>query len=163
MEVDDDSDNNDDEAESVADGAMNEDEEDEDENDNDDNDDDDDLESLMEDKEEEDKNRITLQDMRDGVVGAGTKQSYLNDIITFIQWCLVDKPTWLTTYCQDKMTEMEDTLAGLQSRVCCSRLKVFVENLLRDATNQPLVHLRLITPESYMGYIEQCHNAKTGK
>jgi hypothetical protein len=108
---------------------------------------------------EEDENRITLQDMRDGVVGTGTKGSYLNEIITFIRWCRVNQPTWLTTFCQDQMTDIEQRVDGLGSRVRSRG----VENLLRNATTVPLFHLALMRPEPFMVYIEQCRNGQTGK
>jgi hypothetical protein len=125
---------------------------------NDDEDDDEEEEGI-----EENENRITLQDMRDGVVGTVTKKSYLNEILTFIKWCRVHQPTWLTTFCKDKMTEIEERVHGLRSQVRTRKIKDFVENLLRNAVNDPLICLDLITPEAYMLYIEQCRNARTKK
>jgi hypothetical protein len=40
---------------------------------------------------------------------------------------------------------------------------VFVEKLLRDATNNALFNLTLITPEAFMIYIEQCRHVKSGR
>ena len=112
---------------------------------------------------EENENRITIQDMRDGVVGTVTKKSYLNEIITFMNWCRVHQPTWLTTFIKDKMTEFEARTYGLRSRVRNCKRKAFVENLLRNAVNEPLACLELITPEAHMLHIEQCRNARTQK
>jgi hypothetical protein len=47
--------------------------------------------------------------MEDGVVGTITKQSHLNEIISFIQWCRVNQPTWLTPFCKEQMAKMEDS------------------------------------------------------
>ena len=62
---------------------------------------------------EDDENRITLQDVRDGFVGTGTKGSYLNVIIVFIRWCRVNQPTWVTTFCKDQMTDIKQRADGL--------------------------------------------------
>ena len=101
--------------------------------------------------------------MRDGIVGTGTSQSYLNKILTFINWCHGERPGRLTPFCEAQMTELEDSIAGLRSRVRHSRTKEFIKNLLRNAVNHPLVHVDLIKPESFMVYIEQSRNSQTGK
>ena len=61
------------------------------------------------------------------------------------------------------MTEMEESIEGSRSRVRCARQKAFMEKLLRDAVNHPLVYLNLISPETYMVYIEQSRNGSTRK
>jgi hypothetical protein len=60
----------------------------------------------------ENKNLITLQDMRDGVVGTVTKKSHLNEILTFIKQGTVHQPTWLTSSCKDKLMEIEERICG---------------------------------------------------
>jgi hypothetical protein len=112
---------------------------------------------------EEDENRITLQDMRDGVVGTITKKCYLNEILIFINWCRINQPTWLTTFCKEKMTEIEQTIHGLRSRVCNRRIKDFVENLLRNAVSEPLVFVDRISPAVFMLYIEHWLDSRTCK
>jgi hypothetical protein len=48
--------------------------------------------------EHEDEFEVTIDDIRDGIVSAGTQQAYTCDICHFLQWVASEQNDWLTEY-----------------------------------------------------------------
>ena len=60
---------------------------------------------------------ITLDSVRDGVVGQGTLDSYIGDIVTFLLWTKENEADWLTHYGKGRLWNITRQRPGEAVRV----------------------------------------------
>ena len=104
---------------------------------------------------------ITMDSVRDGVVGQGTLDSYIGDIVSFLVWVKQNESDWLTNYGERRISQILRTRQGESERIRSRRVKLQVKSLLREAEVHPIVELEAITAESFMGYVMTLRNQRT--
>ena len=107
-------------------------------------------------------NGITLDSVRDGVVGRGTLGSYIGDIVSFLLWLKNNEVAWLTEYGISRLRNVVRQRVGERVRIRNRRVKLQVKALLREAELAPLVHLDAITAERFMQYVMSLRHTRNG-
>ena len=105
---------------------------------------------------------ITLDSVRDGVVGQGTLGSYIGDIVAFLLWTNEHETEWLTHYGKGRLRNITRQRPGEAVRQRNKRVKLQVRALLREAENNPLIHLEAITAERFMNYVMSLRQIQNG-
>ena len=52
---------------------------------------------------------ITVAEVRDGVVGTSTMESYVLDLLHFVRWCIETNPLWVTDYGKEQIQLMGES------------------------------------------------------
>ena len=104
-----------------------------------------------------------LNNIRDSIVGGSTQRSYVLDLKQFLAWTRVERPEWLTPYGAEQLGLLEEPGENEGGRAFRNRTKVAFTSLLRNAFENPLVRMDLITPAGFMGYISSLRNQRTGR
>jgi hypothetical protein len=87
------------------------------------------------------QNVIHMDEMRDQIVGTGTRCSYNDDNWHFVQWCIIHKPTWVTVYCCLQVTSNLESAEGMRTRKRKKRIKDRFKVLLNEAAQTPIMNL----------------------
>lgn len=104
-----------------------------------------------------------LNNIRDAIVCGSTQRSYVLDLKHFLRWTRVERPEWLTPYGAEQLGLLDQPGENEGGRAFRNRMKVAFTSLLRDAFENPLVRMDLITPAGFMGYISGLRNQNTGQ
>jgi hypothetical protein len=56
---------------------------------------------------------IPIDDMIENIVSSRTRRIYYDDMLHFIQWCIINKPTWVTTFCKEQIHSINDSVHGM--------------------------------------------------
>ena len=102
-----------------------------------------------------------MDSVRDGVVGKGTLDSYIGDIVSFLAWVKQNESDWLTNYGERRISQILRTREGENERIRNRRVKLQVKSLLREAEVHPIVELEAVTAESFMGYVMTLRNQRS--
>jgi hypothetical protein len=96
---------------------------------------------------------ITLESIRDGIVGVVTGNTYLSDTVAFLNWCMVFKPDWLTEHGTSTLKRIQMARPGEGLAKVKKRVKLQVKCLLRESRERAIIHVDNITPEGFMDYV----------
>ena len=83
-----------------------------------------------------DNNEVTIEAIRDGIVSAGTLQSYVGDILKFLEWIMNEEDivnVWMTEYGINQLADVLVQRENESDRVYRSRKLLQMKVLLRDA------------------------------
>jgi hypothetical protein len=105
---------------------------------------------------------ITMQNVRDGVVAAGTFAGYCWEIYSFLCFCRSHQQSYLTVEGQLAVESLQ-RLDGEKQRAFRSRVRPLLQQLLRSAEETPIINIHLITPRRYMEYVLTIRHHRTGK
>ena len=99
---------------------------------------------------------LDVANLRNGVVGEKTLTSYINDMLSFLNWC--NSPgqeafNYLTDYGKAKLSQIQVQLVGEGKHAHSMQVWAAIRELLRDACTNPIVDINRITPEGYMHYV----------
>ena len=96
---------------------------------------------------------ITMAEVRDGVVGTSTMESYVLDLLHFVRWCIETNPLWVTDYGKEQIQLMGERQNGEGVRAMRRCIKMKFKQLLREAENIGVVHVETMVDR---GYSAQC-------
>ena len=111
---------------------------------------------------EDNGNGITLQSIRDGVVGASMRGSYIGELVTFLSWVASEKREWLTAYGRRVVSRVVDRREGERIRQHSTRARRQLGALLRRAEDKPLLVLDNVSPDGYMEYLMDIRHPRHG-
>ena len=105
---------------------------------------------------------ITLQTIRDGVVGDSTRETYYGDIINFLKWTAEHHRDWLTARGRQLIPHifLERPNEGIRDR--SKRIRRQFIALLRQAETHPLLNVAAVTPDGYMEYLVGLRHPRHG-
>ncbi|KAG7343152.1 hypothetical protein IV203_021097 [Nitzschia inconspicua] len=106
---------------------------------------------------------LTLNNVRDGVVSGRTSRIYLGDIIVFLNWCSIHQVDWLTEHGSDRLHAIQVRRAGESNRAFNIRIRTELHAVLRDANQNPVIHLDRIQPERFIEFILTLRRAGTNR
>ena len=107
-------------------------------------------------------NLITLDDVRDSLVGPSTYRGYTGEILSFLKWCIINRRSWVTAHCIDVVSQLDgEPNEGEGRRAYKKRVKLEFEFALRNSRVDPLVNLDYINPEGFVSYIIPLRNGCT--
>jgi hypothetical protein len=117
---------------------------------------------VEEDSRVDEENGISMDFIRDAVVGEATLRSYTGDILQFLEWVLKNKIEWLTNYGKAELQKMLEERCSEGARVRSRRIKFKIQRLFRRALEQPLLHLDAVLPEDFMNFVRSLRHKKHG-
>ena len=99
---------------------------------------------------------LDVANLCNGVVGEKTLTSYINDMLSFLNWC--NSPgqeafNYLTDYGKAKLGQIQVQPVGEGKRAHSMRVRAAIREILRDACTNPIVDINRIMPEGYMHYV----------
>jgi hypothetical protein len=103
-----------------------------------------------------DENEVTIEAIRDGIVSPGTLQSYIGDILKFLEWLMGEddiRNVWMTPYGIDQMSDVFVRRENENDRVFRSRKLLQMKMLLREAFEKNIINVKKVTPDRYMAFI----------
>ncbi|KAL7575923.1 hypothetical protein ACA910_000722 [Epithemia clementina (nom. ined.)] len=100
--------------------------------------------------------------IRDGVVSQGTLQAYISDITEFLVWLCSEKPGWFSDHGKLQFDLSQNHLPTESPRAFKLRSRSSLESLFRDAHSRPVVHLNLLSAESFMQFISLLRSWRNG-
>jgi hypothetical protein len=120
-------------------------------------------EALEQQAREMDQSHILIDDMIENIVSGRTRRIYYDDTLHFIQWCIDNRPAWVTDYCKEQLAIVNESVHGMRTRQRNRCIKARFKALLRNAQTAPLVHLDLIQARDFMTYLDHVRNQRTGR
>ena len=105
---------------------------------------------------------IMIHSVRDGVVEQNTLKTYCTEILKFLNWCRENKPNWLQAVALLRLDEIQTRGPNEHVRAFKARVQEALKVLLRNAREEPILHIAAITAEGFMEYIMSRHNAFNG-
>ena len=96
---------------------------------------------------------ITIDAIRDGVVGNDTLRQYMSEIIKFLVWCRSDKPDWLHPPATARLDAILQRWDNERMRAYNTRMRQQIKSLLQAADTNPVLTVEAITPLGYMSYV----------
>ena len=124
-----------------------------------------DLELMIEDEADNPSTHsssITIHSVRDGVVAQNTLKTYCTEILKFLNWCRENKPNWLQAVALVRLDEIQTRGPNERVRAFKARVQEALKVLLRNAREEPILHIAAITAEGFMEYIMSRRNAFNG-
>ena len=125
-----------------------------------------DLEQMIEDEADNPSTHsssITIHSVRDGVVVQNTLKTYCTEILKFLNWCRENKPNWLQAVALLRLDEIQTRGPNERVRAFKARVQEALKVLLRNAREEPILHIAAITAEGFMEYIMSRRNAFNGR
>ncbi|KAL7572070.1 hypothetical protein ACA910_001717 [Epithemia clementina (nom. ined.)] len=100
--------------------------------------------------------------IRDGVVSSGTLSAYISDITEFLIWIRVEHSDWFTDHGKLQFDLTQHRLPSESPRAFKIRSRASLEDLYRDAHSHPVLHLNLVSAESFMQFISLLRSRRNG-
>ena len=125
-----------------------------------------DLEELIEDESGDPSNNsssIMIHSIRDGVVAPHTLRTYCTEILKFLNWCRENKPNWLQSVALLRLDEIQTRAPNECVRAFKARVQEALKILLRNAREEPILRIDVITAEGFMEYIMSHRNTISGR
>ena len=125
-----------------------------------------DLEQMIEDEADNPSTHsssITIHSVRDGVVAQNTLKTYCTEILKFLNWSRENKPNWLQAVALLRLDEIQTRGPNERVRAFKARVQEALKVLLRNAREEPILHIAAITAEGFMEYIMSRRNAFNGR
>ena len=106
---------------------------------------------------------ISVHSIHDGTVAPHTLKTYCTEILKFLNWCRENKPNWLQAVALLRLDEIQTRAPN--EHVCAfkARVQEALKVLLRNAREEPILHIANVTAEGFMEYIMSCCNAFNGR
>ena len=123
------------------------------------------LEQMIEDKADNPSNHsscITIHSDQDGVVAQNTLKTYCTEILKFLNWCREDKPNWLQAVALLRLDEIQTRAPNEHAHAFKARVQEALKVLLRNAREEPILHIAAITAEGFVEYIMSRRNVFNG-
>ncbi len=97
---------------------------------------------------------LAIANLRNGVVGEKTLTSYINDMLSFLNWCnSLGQEDYMTEYGKAKLVQIQVQLDGEGKHAHSMQVWTAISEFLCDAGINPIVDINHITPEGYMHYV----------
>jgi hypothetical protein len=109
---------------------------------------------------------FTMDEIKDGVVSEKTTAGYIGSILTFLTFCA---ESTIAPYSLVLTESGHERLGMLQQRVgerwldYGRRKKVLMRNILREASEIPIIDINVLSGDDMMNYFRQLKNKKTGR
>jgi hypothetical protein len=96
---------------------------------------------------------VSLRTIRDNIISPKTLRAYTSDLVQFLQWVHTNENHWLTEHGNEELTALYVQQEHENARQHRTRKQRGVATLLRNAYQEPIVHLERIVPSQYMNYL----------
>ena len=104
---------------------------------------------------------IDPESLRHGIIAESTTTGYAGEVFSFLSWVLTHQPTWLTEHATNTLQSLAASTADLRVRAKNKAIRQAISQLMREAHQQPILHLDQLTPMGYMHYIASLRHKKT--
>ncbi len=116
------------------------------------------------DAEDAENDEITNDQIVDAIVAPTTRTTYFDDSYKYFVWCLQKQEELVTEYAMTRFTEISLQTEGVQPpRRKERQIHEGFQAMMRDAPDNPVFHLEVITAEGFMNYIRSLRHTKTGE
>ena len=104
---------------------------------------------------------IDPESLRHGIIAESTTTGYAGEVFSFLSWAMTNQPTWLTAHSTSALESLALSTADLRVRAKNKAIRETISQLMRQAHQQPILHLDRLTPMGYMHYIASLRHKTT--
>ena len=104
---------------------------------------------------------IDPESLRHGIIAESTTTGYAGEVFSFLTWTQTHQPTWLTDHATSVLESLSLSTADQRVRAKNKSIRDTISQLMREAHQQPILHLDRLTPMGYMHYIASLRHKTT--